>query len=51
MLLLLILNIMLGRVGLYRCRVLAIWGACWAILERYGRERVVNATQIGGIRP
>ena len=42
---------MLGRVGLYRCHVVAIWGACWAILERYGRESVGNATRIGCRRP
>jgi hypothetical protein len=42
---------MLGRVGLYRCHVVAIWGAFWAILERYGRGSVGNATRIGGIRP
>ena len=43
-------GIMLGRVGLYRCHVVAIWGACWAILERYGRESVGNTTRMGGIR-
>jgi hypothetical protein len=39
--------IMPGWVGLYRCHVVAIWGASWAKLERYGRESVGNATQIG----
>jgi hypothetical protein len=43
--------LMLGRVGLYRCHVVAIWGACWAILERCGRNNVGNATRIGGRRP
>jgi hypothetical protein len=27
-----------GRVGLYRCHIVAMWGACWAILERYKHE-------------
>jgi hypothetical protein len=28
---------MRGRVGLYRCHVVAIWGASWAILERVNK--------------